>query len=46
MILALIAVIWFARMKFHPAIEITKEKDLLLFYDTAYGRDYVKIMKL
>lgn len=46
MILALIVVLVFVWLKFHPALEITRDKDLLLFYDTAYGRDYVKIMKL
>lgn len=31
---------------FRPAIEVTREKDLLLFYDTYRGRDYVRLFKL
>lgn len=46
MLLVLIVVIVLAWIKFQPGLEITRDKDLLLFYNTAYGRDYVKIMKL
>lgn len=31
---------------FRPSLEITRERDILLFYNTKYGRDYVKLMKL
>jgi hypothetical protein len=44
-IILCIVVIWIW-WRFNPALEVTREKELLLFYDTYRGRDYVKIMQL
>lgn len=44
-IILCIVVVWIW-WRFNPALEVSREKDLLLFYNTYGGRDYVKIMKL